>query len=345
MYVGLTFHKKDVDEGNYKDISLVNDMMRIFPNKWDRDERFKILPPWNDSRFTYCKNNDVIPFVSTKIAGDGSDKALDALIGQLEHLPDFIRLLYITNWHEPEKDFVEKAGGDVEKGAEAFRTSFRAFLDRIDGLPTKIRERIKCGPVLTRTWVDAAGRGDWKLFDPGVGDFFGADMYVLSGGKDWVVSPGRGGHLPSAKDFVQSFKEYAFNRSDDRPRIWPELGLIGMPTDRDGAARAEWIRAVYDEVKTWGTGRPGWKQKWDFEGFVWWQHLGTPTGDVPTIGRYRDFRLDYRIVAKTHDKPATSKRYADDPSLPVAAYREIIRLEHRTVPPGRFVAPGVPVRT
>lgn len=298
-----------------------NNIMRIFPvdTAVAGGKTGKVLPAWTDARFMYCKNVGAIPFVSTKV--DGDPAALAYVKRQLMAMPDWVTQLYITDRHEPEGDL----------SPQQFQANFTAFLAMITALPPALRERIRCGPVLTRTWTEQPGAGRaYDTYDPGNGDFFGVDMYVQSGTAKTVVTPAT---IPSPADFTAGFRAYRKSPSDTRPRIWPEWGLIGMPDDTDGAARAAWIRGVYRLVRAWGPDTTGWL----FLGMLWWNSPGKATGVVAQIGQRRDFPLSMRTVpamARSGTAEATGVTLPGTPPAPVAAYNAIFAAEQPIPEPG-----------
>jgi len=328
MYIGATMSETDLP--TYKVMLAGNNMMRIFP----RDQlvapgkTLKVLPNWTDARFLYCQEVNAIPFVSTKV--DGDTDGLNYVKSQLQNMPAWVTMLWITDRHEPE--------GDV--AGNVYQANFNAFLAMINTLPAGIRSRIKCGPVLTKTWTEKASGGNWNYgtYDPGTGDFFGVDMYVESGTSSTVVTTST---LPAPSSFVATFKAYKKTAGDTRPRIWPELGVIGMPDDLDGTARANWITGLYNEVRTWGTATTG----WTFAGFLWWHATGAATGVVYQIGQRRDFPLHLRTVAGT-----AAANYADsyavqlvgDPPKPVAAYNAVFTAENPTTVDGSALPSDAP---
>ena len=334
MFIGVSLGEKAIPA--YRHVFPVNDIMRVFPVKVTVGGKpgVRVLPKWDDPRLRYCHEAGVMPFLSTKI--DGYGRGLDHVSEQLQEMPGWIlddprMVVYLTDRHEPENDDI---------GPDRFHNNFAAYLAMVDSLPRKIRAKIRCGPILTRTWVDDPHKGkkNWRLYDPATvgagGDFFGGDMYVDCGTRQAVVSPAT---LPSPTEFTASFKAYRYDDHDNRTRLWPEFGLIGMPADRDGSARATWIRAVYDEVSTWQAGRSGWHQPWSFGGFIWWNQKGNNTGEVAEIGGRRDFELDERTVDSEN-----SVKLPGSPPLPVAVFNGLIQHEHLTDRPPHAPTRAVP---
>jgi len=325
LLVGASIGKEDI--GYYQPLFPGNDIMRIFPDKITVSGKADVgvLPAWTDPRFVYCQEKKTWPFVSTKV--DAYAAGLTYVKNQLLNMPSWLlddpaMMLYITDRHEPEGDL-----GAGVAGQDAYKSNFNAFLAMINTLPSNIRAKIKCGPILTKTWTEDAastkGQFDYSKYDPGTGDFFGVDMYVATGTASAVVSPST---LPTAAAFTQYVKAYKFGAGDTRPRLFPELGLIGMPDDTDGAARATWLQSVHDEVKTWKVGTGGWTQPWSFAGWIWWNQEGKATGVVAVVGQRRDFPLDERTVNSTSAVKLI-------PAKPLNTFNTIWATEHGTTPP------------
>lgn len=325
MLIGATMNTADLS--TLSEGLAGNNIMRVFPvDEIIAGRDVKVLPPWTDPRFAYCRKVGAIPFVSTKV--DGGADAIARVREQLLALPAWVSVLFITDRHEPE--------GDVTPAQ--FQHNFTAFLAMIDGLPPSLRGRIKCGPVLTRTWAEQTGAGrSYGTYDPGTGDFFGVDMYVQSGTAKAVVTPAT---CPTPEQFTAAFLAYRKNTDDHRDRIWPEWGLIGMPDDLDGSFRAGWIRAVYQLVKSWDPATVGWK----FIGLIWWNSPGKATGMVAVIGQRRDFPLSLRTqpaggsgFSATATAAAVAVRLPGNPPAPVAAFNELFEAEN---PPAPAPAPA-----
>ncbi|GAA0572588.1 hypothetical protein GCM10010172_66420 [Paractinoplanes ferrugineus] len=313
----------------YEPLFPRNDIMRIFPV----DVRLghadlKVFPDWSDKRLAYCERKGTIPFLSSKV--DGNPAGLERIRQQLEDMPGWLRdnpsmQVFVTDRHEPEDDL--ERDGHPEDRAVAYRANFAKYLHMIEHLSPRIRAKVRCGPVLMQYWTEHKGKFEYETYDPGTGDFFGVDCYVDAGTDKWVMSPQR---LPKPADFLKHIKAYAHGPADARPRVFPELGLIGMPDDHDGKARATWLRAVHDEVSTWHPGTPGWKQRWSFAGWIWWNQTGKNTGPVHLIGGRRDFALDDRTV----DAHTVVKL---NPPRPLQAFNAIREAEHPARP--RTAAP------
>jgi hypothetical protein len=324
-----------------------NHIMRIFPNGPNTEKVLggstcKVPPAWSDERFAYCrsvKNNPyghVIPFISSK--GNGTDAFVSYIRDLLINMPSWIKVLYYCDWHEPEKDY----GAGSSSGIAKYKQHQLKLWEMIEKLPPATRAKVRFGHVLTKQWTedDAKGKFNYGLYDTGIGDFLGNDAYVLSNTGGTVVTPTS---VPSPVEFLKHFKAYKYvhptNTSyvDKRPRIFPELGLIGMPDDLDGMSRANWLRGVHAELQKWRAGQPGWSQPWNFEAWLWWNTEGKATGDVPRIGNRRDFPLHMRTTGA--GTTADPYKGVDLPNqtgktqpAPVVAYNEIWTAENSGTP-------------
>lgn len=334
LLIGASMNETDLP--NFKTMLVGNNIMRIFPKDTTvaTGKVLKVIPPWTDARFKYCQDNNVIPFVSTKVDGDSDGLAF--VKNQLINMPAWITTLYITDRHEPEGDSGSNA-------AATYKTNFKAFYEMLATLSPTLRAKIKCGPVLTKTWTEKSGGGnnDYSIYDPmsiGVGgDFFAVDMYVETGTASAVVTPAT---MPTPDAFTLHFRNYKYNAQDTRPRMWPEWGLIGMPADTDGTARANWITAIHNLTKTWKVGQSGWTQPWSFIGWIWWHSVGKATGQVKDVGQARDFPLHLRSVpdpSKTTVVDGKTQWISNpvtlpgNPPAPVAAFNAAFTSENTTV--------------
>lgn len=243
------------------------DIMRIFPNSG-------MLPPWTDPRVLFVKDFGGQCFFSTKV--DGDDTKIQQTIDQLNAMPSWItadpnpnKFVWITDRHEPE--------GDVT--VQSYRDNITEFINKLKaGVTGAAAARLKVGPILTRQWTENTAGRDYSTHDPGIGDFFGVDMYVNS----WQYP------LPDPVTFLSKVKAYKYNASDTRMRIFPELGAIGFPQDTDGTLRAAWMQGINDELKTWTQAAQG----WPFAGWIWWNEEGKSGATSPGIGTRRWFNLD-----------------------------------------------------
>lgn len=259
MKIGATVVKDDI--GYWEPKLAKNEWMRIFPNSDG------MLPSWTDPRFEYMKRVGGQPFASTKL--DGDTAKISQLRQRLLALPSWISTLWLTDRHEPEGDL----------SAASYKGHFKQYFDMIKGLPAAIRSRVKAGPVLTRQATEnSGGLGSYATYDPGVGDFFGVDMY----GNSWG-SPGTQAatSYTDPKTFLSKVKLYD---THGRVKLFPEIGYIGLPFDTDGSKRAAWIGGITEELKTWT----------DFVGYIWWNADGKQGSSIAGLGTKRYFQLDRR---------------------------------------------------
>jgi hypothetical protein len=327
MFIGASMSEEVLP--TYKGRLAGNHMMRIFPtrNVTIGGVSIKVPPDWTDARLVYCQSvtsgphGHVIPFVSSK--GNGSDAFVAWIRDYLINMPSWVKMLYYCDWHEPEADY----GAGSAEGILRYKTEQTKLWNMIQGLPAGIRSRVKFGHVLTKQWTEggaAKGNNDYSKYDTGLGDFLGIDSYVLTNAGGDVVTPTT---LVTPTNFLQHIKGYAGPPGDTRPRIFPELGLIGMPDDLTGAARAAWLQGVHNEVKTWRVGQSGWTKTWSFEGWVWWNTEGKATGEVPRVGQRRDFPLHLRTVDATKAETLPNQAGQTQPA-PVVTFNAIWTAEN-----------------
>lgn len=335
----------------YKTRLAGNHIMRIFPTRTVTLDgvSIKVPPDWTDTRLTYCRDlhvgeyGHVIPFVSSK--GNGSDAFVAWIRDYLINMPAWVKMLYICDWHEPEADY----GAGSAAGIAKYKAEQTKLWNMIKALPASTRSRVRFGPVLTKQWTEGGaskGNNDYSKYDPStpteiVGDFLGIDSYVFTNISNDVVKPAT---LPTPATFLQHIKAYSYTGgpSDTRMRIFPELGLIGMPDDTTGSVRATWLQGVHDEVKTWKVGQSGWTKPWSFAGWVWWNTEGKATGEVPRVGQRRDFPLHLRTVDATKAETLPNQAGQTQPA-PVVTYNAIWTAENTTVvvtPPDPDPEPG-----
>jgi hypothetical protein len=122
-----------------------------------------------------------------------------------------------------------------------------------------------------------------------------------------------------AAEFLKKVKAYRYDRDDVRPRCFPELGAVGLPFDRDGSARADWLQDIHNEVSTWNTDTVG----FPFLGYIWWNAEGTKGDRIDGIGRQRYFQLDRRHVWKS-DTDESPWEFLD-PALPLEKFNELAK--------------------
>jgi hypothetical protein len=272
VLIGATFKKSEIPHWQDGDKLVRNDIFRIFPNSDG------VPPDWDDPRFHYCRRVGAIPFVSGQI--NGHPGKLRELKQRLLTMEPWVKVLYLTDHHEPE--------GDPGLTAQDFKDNFNAVLRMVrTELPPHIRSRIRCGPAMTKQWTEMDDERSYRDWDPGTGDFYGVDAYLNS----WA--PGGGTvftKFPSAATWLKKIKSYRYDEQDRRPRILPELGAIQPPWDADGHARAAFLKDVHDEVSTWNPRTTG----WEFQGWIWWNTEGTSGGSLTGAGQRRWFQLDRR---------------------------------------------------
>jgi hypothetical protein len=243
------------------------DIMRVFPNSG-------MPPPWTDPRIEFIRDYGGQVFLSTKV--DGDDAKINEVIAHLNAMPSWItsdanpnKFVWITDRHEPE--------GDVP--VQTYRDNITEYINKLNsGVTGAAAARLKVGPVLTRQWTENTAGRSYATHDPGIGDFFGVDMYANS----WTWP------YPDPVTFCSKVKTYKYNAGDTRPRIFPELGAIGHPNDPDGSLRAAWMQGVHNELKTWTQAAQG----WPFLGWVWWNEEGKSGDTISGIGTRRWFQLD-----------------------------------------------------
>ncbi|WP_433831326.1 hypothetical protein ACQP2E_13195 [Actinoplanes sp. CA-015351] len=278
VLIGATFKKHEIS--HWENTLEKNEIFRIFPNSDG------VPPDWTDPRYQYCQRVGAIPFISGKI--DGNPRKLDALRDMLTTMKPWVKVLYLTDHHEPE--------GDRHLTPERFAANFNALMTMLDTeLPVSVRSRIRCGPAMTKQWTENVNGGDYREWDPGTGDFFGVDAYLNSwapGGGDTVFT-----RFPDAAAWLKKIKGYRYDSSDTRPRILPELGAIQPPWDIDGSARAAFLKDVHDELSSWNPATTGWQ----FQGWIWWNTEGTSGKSIAGIGTHRWFQLDRRHNSKPFD--------------------------------------------
>lgn len=314
---------------SYKGRLVGNHIMRIFPDRVASigGASIKVPPLWTDSRMVYCKDNNTIPFISSK--GNGSDAFVAFIRDYLINMPSWVKMVYYCDWHEPEKDY----GNGSSAGIAKYKAEQIKLWNMIKALPAATRAKVKFGPVLTKQWTEDSGKGnfDYSKYDPGptVGDFFGVDSYVLTLTAGAAVSPST---MPNPVAFLATIKAYSNGSSDTRARFFPELGLIGMPADTNGSARAGWLQGIHNEVKTWKVGTGGWTKPWSFGGWCWWNTEGKATGEVPGVGQRRDFPLHLRTVDATKAVTIPNQSGKTQPA-PVVTFNEIWTLENSGVTP------------
>lgn len=316
VLIGASMAKASI--AKWQDRLPGNHIMRIFPDRLVTigGVSIKVPPAWDDTRLLYCQTHNVIPFVSSK--GNGSVEFVAWMRDYFMNMPTWIKTIYYTDWHEPEANMLGAAG------QAQYKSYITNLWTMVEALPPAVRAKIKFGLALTKQWTETAGKGDnnYGLYDPGrdstgklIGDFFGVDSYVFTSIGGTVVTAAT---LPTPATFLATIKAYKLDATDTRPRLFPELGLVGFPSDTTGTVRANWIQGVHDLLKTWKVGASGWTMPWSFSGWIWWNETGAATGDVPGVGQRRDFPLDLRTVDSTQ-----AATLPGNPPAPEATWRAI----------------------
>lgn len=303
--IGATLKKEDIPA--YESRLAANRIFRVFPNSNG------IPPAWTDPRFEYAKRVGAVVIVSSNCDGDAAKFPL--MLDWLKQMPSWVTKIYATDRHEPENNFPGHP--------ETYLANFKAWWEQVIlMLPTTgvnpIRARVKAGPILTRQYIEDAtkGNGSYSAWDPmTVGiktDFYGIDAYMNSwkSGAPTLVADS----YVNPTTFLAGFKAYRFNSTDDRERLLPEFGAIGIPADPTGALRAAWVTAVFRELDSWSLAAQGWK----FTGVAWWQNQGTTSSTaLSTIGTLRFFYLDKYQADTTGAVPLPGVTPA-----PLAAYNQ-----------------------
>lgn len=292
MLIGATLEKSEISYWQNK--VLNNAWMRVFPNSDG------LIPVTSDERFQYAKAKGMRTiYVSSKIRAkySGSYSAGLAIVKtRLEALVDTgdFDMIYYTEHHEPEGDLNDS--NPPWPSVSAYKADQLAAFAMVDSITPAKRAKIRVGHAHTRQWTESnqSGKGkyNYKTWDTGQGDFFGIDMYHDS----WKPGTSQAVSTPVAPDtFLQYAKSYKYDANDTRPRLFPELGLIGMPTDTDTSVRAAWLQGVHNQLKTWGPATTG----WEFIGWIWWNTEGTSGSPLEGLGTKRWFQLDRRHTGNT----------------------------------------------
>jgi chitosanase len=258
-------------------------------------------PSWTDPRLLYCKAAGVIPFISTEtIYRDANDNVVasnkswqDELINHLLATPSWVSLVYVSTNPEPEYQIADGTYTEAQ-----YRTDTTEMWTRIQALPGSIRAKVKYGPVFSRQYAEKASQGnfDYSLYDTGVGDFFGVDMFMDSNAPGTTNAATA---YTNPTTFLQYVKAYKHTSIDTRERVFPEFGATGLPFDTTGSARAAWMEAIHNQLKTWAVGQPGWTQPWSFGGWVWLNDRAYGGSTFTGMGVTRWMNLDRRHNGKT----------------------------------------------
>ncbi len=206
---------------------------------------------WTDGRIARLIEAKRVPFVSWKNYNlDLVDQWLDAMPSA-----DVLPMVYATWMHEPEPKGVNPA---------EYKKNITAIYNRIQAHANV--DRVLFGPVLTRQWTENTAGRNYTMYDPGIGDFIGCDMYA----NTWENK------YPTPEEFTRYFGRHVASNGKDRPMWVPELGAVKMAGDSDGSQRAKWITEVLAALYEWGC-----------EVVIWWNDMGTPSAN----NEPRDFRL------------------------------------------------------
>ncbi len=296
IFVGATIQKGDIPYWQGK--LQKNGIMRVFG---DGDGT---IANNNDARYTYAREVGMRKiFVSTKIREKFvNEKHLGTFQDGATRLKNDVASLVATGWfdtvyvadcHECEKNYIDLYGANA---ATQFKADQNAVFAAINTLPLATRAKVKVGTIATKQWTEAPspkGNFNYKTFDTGNGDFWSVDVYHNSNINGNQVITSVDSSPAGVTNFLQYIKAYKYSALDLRPRIFPELGLIGFPKDTTGSMRAAWYNEVYNQIRTWDTLSTG----WTFAGVIVWNSEGTHGAVLsgnPGIGDSRFFQLDRR---------------------------------------------------
>ena len=290
IFVGITLNDAALTAG--EDSKLTdNAITRVFP---DGDGT---IPPVSDPVTQYALAEGMTRIaLSTKIQAkfvdDGHGTWNQGMADTKTRLQEYVTAgfteVYYTEHHEPEADL----------SSSTYKTNYTkagGVFPTVNSLSGTYRPFVKVGHALTRQWVDNTAGRTWKTYDTGLGDFFAGDMYMNSwyGGANVATS------YEAASTFLASFGAYRFDglsaalTTDNRDRMFFELGSIGLPADTNGNGRNLWLQSVHQAVNQWDLASKG----WNFIGWIWWGVDGTPgtaLAGSPGIGTKRFFQLDVR---------------------------------------------------
>jgi len=325
LKVGVTLDRSDIT--SWEPRLMGNGLVWIGPNSDG------MPPSWQDPRFLYCQRVGATPVLGMQI--DGASARYPALIQHLSNMPAWIDTLYVTDHADPEADYQ----GNHTSFIENFRDWYTNVIQQ---LPTVIRVKVKAGPVLNWQWTTdpALGNGVFSRFDPGLvySDFYGMNLLLPAeeAGTTHAATA-----YPTAASSLAGFKNYRLSVADDRPRLLPKIGAVGLPFDTDGLARSAWLLGVMDEITSWSFTAQG----WTMVGFSWFNGTGSGPA-LSDLGSARYYRLDVRQAGLN-----IRSTYPDDIPAPVYAMNEII-IEASDDPdqvqptePPEFPNPDVPPTT
>ena len=164
LLLGATINRADLLD--WEPRLPANGLMWIEPNSDG------MPPSWSDPRFAYCQRHGTIPVIGMRTGGDSSK--YETLWRHLSNMPNWLPKIYVTDHAEPERAY--------GTSPTAFIDNFRDwYLGVIQVLPAAIRAKVFAGPVLSATWTEESGGGDYTRFDPGLAysDFFGVELVQL----------------------------------------------------------------------------------------------------------------------------------------------------------------------
>jgi hypothetical protein len=120
---------------------------------------------------------------------------------------------------------------------------------------------------------------------------------------------------PDPQQYLSGFRNYKVTVADNRPRLIPLLGTIGLPFDLLGLYRAEWLVGVTDEFDEWGVPTTG----WPLIGFTWLHGEGKSGRPLVGLGPMRYYQLDTRQTGFN-----TRALYTDELPEPLFMMNDII---------------------
>lgn len=139
------------------------------------------------------------------------------------------------------------------------------------------------------------------------GDTLDVDNYVVKISED---TPTAAAYYPYASDILNPFGQYKLSVADNRPRLIPLFGAVGLPFDTSGVYRASWIVDVTDIFDSWGPSTTG----WSLIGFTWLHGEWKSGRSLVNLGPMRFYQLTIRQSGFN-----TRENYGGDP-LPEPLY-------------------------
>lgn len=154
------------------------------------------------------------------------------------------------------------------------------------GTWTKMSKRFTfpVGTAFVRPIVraDATGGSLWQI-----GDTLDVDNFVV---KISESTPTVAAYYPYAHDILDPFGNYKLSVADNRPRLIPLFGAIGLPFDLTGIYRASWMVDVTDIFDAWSGGSTG----WNLIGFTWLHGEWKSGPSLVGLGPMRFYQLNIR---------------------------------------------------